>query len=72
MHWSCVGAGLAADNRPIDGFEIDVGNWAEERLEGYEFYGGGSLPEVVYAEGAILIFYSDPHPYILQPRKIRA
>ena len=67
QHWSCAGAGFAADNDPIDAFEIDVWNWAQKRLKGNELDDGRRFSEVVYAEPAIRILHSDAHPHILRP-----
>ena len=71
FHRSCFRAGFAADDDPVDTIEVNVGDRAEERLEGDEFNGGISFPQVIYAESTVGVFNSHAHPDVLGPWQSR-
>ena len=43
FYWSCSRAGFAADDDPVDTFEVDVGDRAEKGFKGDEFERGGGV-----------------------------
>jgi len=43
LDWSCVWAGFAADDDPVNALEVDIRDWAEEGFERDEFERGGGL-----------------------------
>jgi len=44
VHWSCAGAGFAADDDPVDSIEVYIRDRAQKRFERQEFHSRGNLP----------------------------
>ena len=47
--WPRAGAGLAADDDPVNPVQVQVRQRAEQRLQGQELRRGPGLPQIVYA-----------------------
>ena len=64
-------AGFAADDDPIDAAQVQVLQWANQRLQRQEFGLCAGAPQMIDAEGVILVFHADAHPDIFRPFDLR-